>query len=155
MPARHLFVDAGDRLVQVEMAFLRADLPIKHDLEKQVPKLVAKIVPIFRLGGLDYLISFFDQHRAERRVILLAIPGAAVRRAQSRHHIEQVLKCSFLIHPFFKLTFKCSLRGHSPSVLSTRRASLTYFIRTASEDLQKTRRHTIDQPSYITIELWL
>jgi hypothetical protein len=119
--------------MQVELAFLRADLPVKHDLEKQVPELVAKIVPIFRLGGLDHLISFFDQHRAERRVSLLAIPGATVWRAQSRHHIDQVLKCSFLIHPFLKITYWCSFRIHYPSVLSTSRAGSICHIRTAFE----------------------
>jgi hypothetical protein len=103
-------------------------------LEKQVPKLVAKIVPIFRFGGLDHLISFFDQHRAERRESLLAIPGAAVRRAQPRHHIYQVLKCSFLIHPFLKITYWCSFHSHYPPVLSTHRASSICHIRAAFEE---------------------
>src|SRR5215204_712106 len=96
MPTHHLVVNSCGDVIDSEFAALFCNLRVEHNLEQQVTKFIAQ----FRrsafacfFDSFKRFVRFFEQHRRECRVSLLAIPGAAVWRAQTIHQGNQVREC--------------------------------------------------------------
>jgi hypothetical protein len=57
---------------------------VKDDLEQEIAKLLGEFVCVVRIECLEDFVSLLNQVGAKRFVCLLAIPGAAVGRAEAR-----------------------------------------------------------------------
>ena len=68
---------------QVEDAGLRRVLGVQHDLQEQVAELVGQVRGGAALEGVVDLVGLLQQERPKGQVVLLAVPGAAVRLAQA------------------------------------------------------------------------
>ncbi len=91
--AHHLGMDRVHHVVNRELAALARDLGVKDDLKKQIAQLAAQLSGAAfacRLDGLEGFVGLFQKHRRERRVSLLAIPRAAIGRAQTRHQFDEI-----------------------------------------------------------------
>jgi len=83
MSAYHLLVYLAGDVVEREFSGLGGHLSMQDDMEKQVPQLLPEVGVILAVDGLQEFADLLDQAVADRAVGLLAIPGAAVRGAQS------------------------------------------------------------------------
>ena len=59
-------------------------------LKQQVAEFAFELVVVAFINCFDHLISFFQQHRLEALVRLLAVPGAPARRAQPRDQLDKL-----------------------------------------------------------------
>ena len=93
MAADELLVQAARDLVRVERSLLARELRVNRDLEEKVAKLVAKACGVARIKRGKRLVRLLEQVRPQRRVGLLAVPRAAVWRAESlgdaHHRVER------------------------------------------------------------------
>ena len=80
------------RIDDVEAAGFGAELRVKDALEEDITELAGQIVELTAVDRLEQLVGFFEQKRAQRLVCLLAIPGAAMPRAQGRHDPDEAGK---------------------------------------------------------------
>ena len=81
--AAHEFVGEMPRDVfEVKRAALARQLAMEHDLKKQVAQFFRHLVIVAGFDGVEQFIDFLDGVKAERAMILFAVPGAALRRAQ-------------------------------------------------------------------------
>ena len=82
MPAnqlgRHLLQHFGD----IEPAGFLGDLRVHDGQQDQVAELFAQIRIVARADGAGDFVRFLDQARQERLIRLLAVPGAAIGRAE-------------------------------------------------------------------------
>jgi hypothetical protein len=62
---------------------------VKHDLKQQVSKLAYELFIVVVIYGFDYFIGFFEEHRLEALVSLLAIPWAAAWRTQPGDQLDE------------------------------------------------------------------
>jgi len=88
MATHHLVVNRSSDVVDRELIALLRDLCVEDDLKQQIAKLVTQFAGPSLARVLDRfkrLVRFFEQHRRERGVRLLAVPGAAVWRTQPSH----------------------------------------------------------------------
>src|SRR5258706_4677251 len=89
-----------------EIAPVFRHLCIKNDLKEEVAKFVAQLRwpslkrVLYRLKGL---IRILEQHWRQRRVSLLAVPGAPVSRAQAFHQSDEI--CERFRHRFYVTEF--------------------------------------------------
>jgi len=81
--ANELLVQPARDLVRVERTLLTPKLGVDRYLEQKVAELVAEPRRIPGIERAERLVGLFQQVRTERRVRLLAVPRAAVRRAQA------------------------------------------------------------------------
>ena len=91
MTPLQLVADGSRRRLEIEGAALARDLCMKHHLKQQVPELVLEMREILALDGVGDLIGFLDGVGGDARECLLAVPRAAVGRAQPLHDREQLL----------------------------------------------------------------
>ena len=68
------------------------DLREEHALEDQVADLAAQRVGVAAIDRVEHFVRFLEQEAAQRFERLLAIPRAAVRAAQARHDIDELLE---------------------------------------------------------------
>ena len=85
MPADELLVQPAGDLVRVERGFLASELRVQGDLQEQVAELVAKAGRIAGIKRGERFVRLLEKVRPQRCVGLLAVPGAAIRRAQPLH----------------------------------------------------------------------
>src|SRR5207245_5997091 len=85
MPADELFVEAARDLVRVERSLLARQLRVQRDLQEKIPELVAETRRVAGVESGERLVRLLEQVRAERRMRLLTVPGAAVPRAEPLH----------------------------------------------------------------------
>jgi hypothetical protein len=83
VPANELLVEPARDLVRVERTLLAPELGVDRYLEQKVAELVAEARGIVRIERGERLVRLFQQVRPERRVRLLAVPRASIRRAQA------------------------------------------------------------------------
>ena len=69
---------------------LTRDLSVKDHLKQQITQLLAKMILVADLDGLDGFGGLFHQVLHQRPMSLLGVPGALV--AQPRHHVDQSLE---------------------------------------------------------------
>jgi hypothetical protein len=74
----------GDLLNRETLYLLAGDLGMEDDLEQQITELLAEMILIPGLNGLDRLGSLLDEVLRQRTMGLLGIPRALM--AQPRHH---------------------------------------------------------------------
>ena len=90
MAADQLFGDRLHDVAEIEQAFLGRHLGVKHRLQQQIAEFLAQIVEIVALDGVGDLVGFLDRVVADRREILLEVPGAAaIGVAQGRHDFDE------------------------------------------------------------------
>ena len=89
----------GDFFEVERTAFLR-ELAVENDLQQEIAQLLRHFVIVFGFNGIKQLIDFLHRVKAQRHVILLAVPGTAIRRTQPRHHGEQVIDGAFGLRDF-------------------------------------------------------
>jgi hypothetical protein len=90
MPTQQFFRDRVDDVAEIECARLLGHARVVHDLEQQVPELVAQVLAIAARDRLGDFVGFLDGVRGDRLEALLEIPRtAAARAAQRRHQLEE------------------------------------------------------------------
>ena len=65
------------------------ELREEHRLEHEVAELLAQRRVIVPVDRLEHLVGLLEHERLQRVDRLLAIPRAAVRRAQGRHDVDE------------------------------------------------------------------
>src|SRR5213593_1922348 len=80
----------GDFL-EIKGAALFAKLTMENNLKQQVPQLFNQFMVVARFDCIQELIDLLDGMPTERLMVLLAVPGAASRGPEARHHPQQVL----------------------------------------------------------------
>ncbi len=86
--ADQLVGDAADDVVDREGALLLGEPRQEDDLEQQVAELLAVLVRIVPVQGVQDLVGLLQEVAPERGVSLLAIPGAVA--AQLRHDVVEL-----------------------------------------------------------------
>ena len=81
--ADELLAQPSGDVREVECALLVSELRMDRDLEQEIAELITKAPRITGVERLESLVRLFEQMRAQRRMRLLAVPGAAVGRAQT------------------------------------------------------------------------
>lgn len=76
--------------VEVEYTAFPGQLGVKDDLKQQVAQFLRQFVIIPGLDGVEEFVDFLDGMPAQGLVILLAVPGAALRGAERRHDLEHL-----------------------------------------------------------------
>ncbi len=89
MAALELVRDRARHVAEVEVAALAGELGLEHHLQQEVAELEAQLARIAVVDGLDHLVGLLDDEGTERARRLLAVPGAAARRSQPVHHVDQ------------------------------------------------------------------
>ena len=79
----------SDRVGDGEVPGLGFELRQEHRLEQEVAELLAERRVIVAVDRLEHLVGFLEHERLQRVDRLLAIPRAAVRRAQRGHDLDQ------------------------------------------------------------------
>ena len=92
MTAHELVADRVDGVADREVAGLLADPRQEHRLEQEVAELLAEMRRLAALDRLEHLVGLLEHERTQRRVRLLAVPRAPVRRAQRAHDLDQTLE---------------------------------------------------------------
>ena len=101
-----LFADAVGHLVQVEAAGVLLDGGVEEDLEEHVPQFLLQMGGAGLVDGLGHLVGLLDEVAADRMMILLTVPHAAVRRAQDFHNAEQIIELVTIL--YFKINHFCT-----------------------------------------------
>ena len=78
----------GGDVLDVEAAGLRGDLRVEVDLQQQVAELLAQVLEVTGVDGLERLVGLLEEVAGERAVRLLALPGAL--GAQPAHHRQEL-----------------------------------------------------------------
>ena len=92
----HLGLDAGDDLLEVEGAALLGQADEEGDLEEEVAELAGELAPVAGVDGGRRLVRLLEQVGAQVGGALLAVPGAAVGRAQPRDEVDQTAHATIL-----------------------------------------------------------
>jgi hypothetical protein len=66
---------------------------VEDDLQQEVAELGAELAIVAGVDRLGDLVGLLDRLRLDRRVRLLAVPGAAAGTAQAVHDAHQLLEC--------------------------------------------------------------
>ena len=74
---------------QQKLAGLGRDLRLQENVQEQVAQLFAQVRNVVGVERFQYFVTFFQKIFAKRLMRLLAIPGAALRRAEMRDHFAE------------------------------------------------------------------
>ncbi len=85
-------MNCGDRVVDVERAFLARDLGEEHRLQKKVAQLFRESAAIIAIDRVDDLVRLFHDERLEAGQRLFAIPGATVWTAKRGHQMNELIE---------------------------------------------------------------
>ena len=108
--ADQLAVEARDHIRDGEVPGLARHLRIKEHLQQQIAQLLAKILPMPALDGVEDLVAFLKGIFPDGVEALLAIPGAAIGAAQPGHDAHCFgEKCS-------RIDGRVALRAHFNNV---------------------------------------
>jgi hypothetical protein len=77
-------------VAQVERALLARELGVDDDLEEQVAELLAQPAAVAGVERVEDLVRLLEDERPQARVRLLAVPGAAVGRAQAVGDVREL-----------------------------------------------------------------
>ena len=80
--------DVGD----VKALLFTSDLRMENDLQEQIAQLFGELGVVRVIERVQDFIGFFEKERAQARVRLLVVPGAAVGRAEPRLQGDQLLE---------------------------------------------------------------
>ena len=93
---------------QVEDAVLGRVLGVEHDLQQQVAELLGELRRRALLERVVDLVRLLEQELAQRQVVLLAIPRAAIGRAQARHEPGQAVRAGDVGERLERRACKCA-----------------------------------------------
>ena len=85
-------MDFANHLGYGEASFFAGDLRMKNNLQEQVAHLLHKLAVVPAFEGFQNLVGFFDEVGSQRLMRLLAVPGTAVRGAQSGLDADELFK---------------------------------------------------------------
>ena len=91
MAANQFVRDMAGDFLEIKRAPLGRELAVKHDLEQQIAEFLRQFMIVTGLDGIEQLINFLDRVPAQRKMVLLAVPRAALRRAQPRHDSDKII----------------------------------------------------------------
>jgi hypothetical protein len=83
MPPHELVAEARERVGDRELALFLEHVGYHGREQVDVPRLLARVRGVALVDGLDELVGLLDDVAPEARGRLLAVPGAAVGRAQA------------------------------------------------------------------------
>ena len=89
VPPDELFVDGAHDVPDGELAGLLGDPRLEDHLQQQVAEFLADLALVALLDRADDLVGLLDDVGLERLGGLLAVPRAAVGRAQPRHQLDE------------------------------------------------------------------
>ncbi len=92
MPAHQFVGDALDRIGDGEATVLRFELGDEDGLEKKVAELITERRVIVAVDRLEHFVRFLEDVRLQRVDRLLAVPGAAVWRAEPCDDVDEPLE---------------------------------------------------------------
>ena len=87
-----LRVDSFDDRSQVESILLFRHPGYEHDEEQQVAQLVAEFLVVIGVHGLEDLVEFLYEMRANGGHGLRAVPRAPARRAERGRQVDEFLE---------------------------------------------------------------
>ena len=87
MAADHLLADAVHHIIHGKISLLRLDLTVEHDLEQDIPQLLAEIFRVMSIDRLQHLRAFLHEMLFQRVMILRPIPWTAILRTQCLHDL--------------------------------------------------------------------
>src|SRR5688572_31012626 len=100
MAAHELLTGRARDSREVERARFARELRVDHDVEQEIAELLAQRRGIAGVDGVHRLVDLFEQERAKAGMGLLAVPGAALRRAQPlRDLCEELERASDVRRP--------------------------------------------------------
>jgi hypothetical protein len=98
VPSYQLVYDVPGHLLEIEGATLFGQLAMEHYLKEQITQLLFQFMVVRRFNSINQLIDLLDGMPAQGTVVLLAVPGAAVGRAQAGHDLEQFVDGGLAFH---------------------------------------------------------
>ena len=75
-----------------EPSLVGLDLSEEYPFEQQVADFAAQIVVVAAVDRVEHLVCLFEHEASQGLEGLLAVPWAAVRAAQARHDVGQLLE---------------------------------------------------------------
>ena len=120
MAPDHLSIHVRRDILDVELARIGRYLALQHHLQQHIAKLLAHMVNVARLDGIDRFVGFLDHVMSNGRVRLFAIPWAAIRRAKRRYRSHELVERGmvFRMRRPFKRVFMLRCR-HAMLLLSS------------------------------------
>ncbi len=91
MTAEQFVGDVPRHFLEIKCASFLRELAMKDHLQQQIAQFLRHLVIVMSLDGVNEFINFFDRVKAQRHVVLLAVPRATGRRAQADHNSEQIV----------------------------------------------------------------
>lgn len=91
MAEYHLVRNARRHVAQCERGVLLLDHNVERYLQKQIAQLLAKVVRVVPVDGVDHFPALLQQALFKALMRLLGVPGTAARRAQAPHHLHKPL----------------------------------------------------------------
>ena len=77
---------------------------MEEHLKQEVAQFFFEHRRVVRLDGLHHLVGFLDEVGLEALMILLLVPGAAVRRSETGHDLHSALETAFIFAQDLGLT---------------------------------------------------
>ena len=99
MAENEFFAHAARDVRAVERAPVLAELRVKDRLHQDVARLFDDLAVVLAVDGVHQFVRLFHHILADALVRLGAVPRTAARRAQTAHHLAQIVKIKAL---FFK-----------------------------------------------------
>ena len=93
MAADHLVRNGFAHAVDIEPALLASDPGHEHDLEEEVPELLAELVRVAGGDRIHDLVGLLEKVGSEGVEGLLAVPRAAPGVAQTVHDGNEPIEC--------------------------------------------------------------
>ena len=97
----HFSANAVGDLTKCRTPLLLLEPCVKHDLEKRIAQLLLQKVGVAVINGLDDLVGFFDQIRAQGLVRLFTVPRTTFGSTELFYYFAKVIKISFQLKQSF------------------------------------------------------
>ncbi len=97
MAANQLFADSVAHAVDIKYPFFAFHFRVEYDLKQHISQFFLQSFGIFLVDGFQYFIDLFHKVSADRMMVLLPIPWAALTAPQDLHDLTQILKTVALL----------------------------------------------------------
>ena len=98
MAANEFFGDAPGYLLEIKRAALAGQLAVENHLQQQIAQFLGHFLIVARLDRVHQFVDFLDGVKAEGHVVLLAVPGAALRGTEPGHDSQKIVEGGFCFH---------------------------------------------------------
>ena len=79
MPPDQFIRNAAGDFLEVKCPAFPGQLAMENNLQEQIAKFLFQFMVVAGFDGVEHLIDLFDRMPTQRHVVLLAVPGAALR----------------------------------------------------------------------------